>query len=64
MYGRSIVANFEAETMRGADVTQGNLFSYLTLEDYVPEKHPLRPIREIVNAALPGALVATLPGAA
>jgi transposase len=38
--------------MRGADVTQGGMFSYLTLEDYVPKKHPLRPIREIVNEAL------------
>jgi transposase len=38
--------------MRGADVTQESMFSYLTLTDYVPETHPLRPIREIVNAAL------------
>lgn len=41
-------------TMRGADVTQGGMFSYLTLEDYVPRNHPLRPIQEIVNAALRG----------
>ncbi len=41
-------------TMRGADVTQGSMFSYLTLEDYVPKHHPLRPIQEIVNAALRG----------
>ena len=38
--------------MRGADVTQENMFSYLMLTDYVPETHPLRSIREIVNAAL------------
>ena len=38
--------------MRGSDVTQERLFSYLTLGEYVPEDHPLRAIREIVNAAL------------
>lgn len=30
----------------------GWTFSYLTLEVCVPKEHPLRPIREIVNAAL------------
>jgi hypothetical protein len=40
--------------MRGADVTQESVFSYLTLTDYVPEAHPLRAIREIVNEALRG----------
>ena len=40
--------------MRGADVIQEGMFSYLTVEDYVPNEHPLRPIREIVNAALRG----------
>ena len=39
-------------TMRGADVIQESMFSYQTLSEYVPEAHPLRPIREIVNAAL------------
>jgi hypothetical protein len=38
--------------MRGADVTQDSMFSYQTLSDYVPEGHPLREIREIVNQAL------------
>lgn len=38
--------------MRGADVTQERLFSYVTPEAFVPQAHPLRPIREIVNAAL------------
>ena len=38
--------------MRGADVTQERLFSYVTPSDFVPESHPLRAIREIVNTAL------------
>ena len=38
--------------MRGADVMQESLFTYLTLNDFAPADHPLRPIREIVNAAL------------
>ena len=38
--------------MCGADVTQERLFSYVTPGVFVPHAHPLRPIREIVNAAL------------
>ena len=38
--------------MRGADVMQESLFTTLTLSDFVPANHPLRPIREIVNTAL------------
>lgn len=39
-------------TMRGADVTQDTMFSYMTVSKFVPPEHPLRPIREILNAAL------------
>ena len=38
--------------MRGSDDQNGALFSYVNLEDRVPERHPLRVIRRIVNAAL------------
>lgn len=38
--------------MRGSDEQNGALFSYVNLEDRVPERHPLRAIRQIVNAAL------------
>ena len=38
--------------MRGDDEKSGNLFSYIDLEDRVRADHPLRPIREIANAAL------------
>jgi transposase len=38
--------------MRGSDDQNGALFSYVNLEDRVPERHPLRMIRRIVNAAL------------
>src|ERR687891_1464160 len=40
--------------MRGADGRSGALFSYVDLEDRVPQGHPLRTIRLIVNEALAG----------
>ena len=38
--------------MRGGDDRTGALFSYVDLEARVRLDHPLRTIREIVNAAL------------
>jgi transposase len=38
--------------MRGSDERSGSLFSYVDLETRVPKEHPLRPIRELANAAL------------
>ena len=38
--------------MRGSDVRTGELFSYVDIEDRVPENHPLRLIRRIVNDVL------------
>src|SRR5216117_223100 len=38
--------------MRGTDTQQSSMFSYLSPEERVPEKHPLRPIRLIGDDAL------------
>jgi transposase len=38
--------------MRGDDRRQGAMFSYVSLEQRVPENHPLRPIRAMVDQAL------------
>ena len=38
--------------MRGDDVHQEAMFSYLSPEARVPQDHPLRPIRKMVNQAL------------
>jgi transposase len=38
--------------MRGSDERSGELFSYVDLERRVRPDHPLRPIRELANAAL------------
>jgi len=38
--------------MRGEDRTSGTLFSYVDLDARVPREHPLRRMRELVNASL------------
>jgi transposase len=38
--------------VRGSDAVSGKLFSYVDLENRVPANHPLRVIRQIVNATL------------
>src|ERR1700728_2162899 len=38
--------------MRGYDYQQSSAFSYLSPEERVPAKHPLRPVREMIDAAL------------
>ena len=38
--------------MRGADVHQEGLFSYLSPESRIPKHHPLRPVRKMVDTAL------------
>ncbi|RME22033.1 MAG: IS5 family transposase [Deltaproteobacteria bacterium] len=38
--------------MRGTDVHQESLFSYVSPESRIPKNHPLRPIRQMVDTAL------------
>ncbi len=38
--------------MRGADITQESLFTMVRFETFVPDDHPLRPIRAMVNETL------------
>jgi transposase len=38
--------------MRGQDEQTGSMFSYVDLEEHIPAGHPLRKIRDFVNAAL------------
>src|SRR5579859_2899049 len=44
--------------MRGEDQQQGAMYSYISPEQRVPQEHPLRAIREIVD----GVLKAMSPG--
>jgi transposase len=38
--------------MRGEDITQGSLFSYVGLEERIPKEHPLRRMRLLVDGVL------------
>ena len=38
--------------MRGPDIQQAAMFSYLTLERRIPADHPLRAIRRLTDRAL------------
>jgi transposase len=40
--------------MRGTDLQQSGLFSYVSLESRVPQGHPLRAIKELLDEALAG----------
>src|ERR1041385_3776159 len=46
------VGGFREARMRGSDERTGELFSYVDLEKRIPVKHPLRPIRRVVNEVL------------
>ena len=48
----SLLGSRDEVTMRGSDGRCGELFSYVDLERRVRPDHPLRPIRELANAAL------------
>jgi transposase len=41
-----------ANAMRGADVQQGGLFSYVSVESRIPANHPLRAVRTLLDEAL------------
>ena len=47
-----VAKNEGEEAMRGADVMQEELFAVKRLDEFVPKDHPLRAVRDILNAAL------------
>jgi transposase len=50
----SVNAPKEADVMRGTDIHQSGMFSYVSLESRVPPEHPLRGIKELLDEALGG----------
>lgn len=42
----------QPKPMRGLDLKQNELFSYTTLEQRIPNDHPLRPLRGLVDTVL------------
>ena len=42
--------------MRGAETFTESLFTMRCLDDFVPDNHPLRPVRNMVNLALKNSL--------
>ena len=43
---------FSSRTMRGQEDPQASMFSYVSLEDRVPQGHPLRRLRQLVDMIL------------
>jgi transposase len=52
MMHSSVNALSGVKRVRGADVQQSGLFSYVSLEERVPANHPLRGVRALLNEAL------------
>jgi transposase len=44
----------EGDSLRGDDRFDGGLFSYVSLEDRIPKRHPLRKVKKLVDKALEG----------
>jgi transposase len=51
-YRQSTIASPKHQTMRAADTFTESLFTMRHLDDFVPQNHPLRPVRKMVNLAL------------
>ena len=51
-YRQSDIASPNNQTMRGADTFTESLFTMRRLDDFVPENHPLRAVRKMVNLVL------------